>query len=293
VGTFEQGTSVDRVDDGLWEGRIEPTWTIGDAVHGGCAQSVVTRAAVGESGHQHPVAISAHFLAPTTPGPTQVAVERLREGRTAATLRAVLRQDGADKIAAHVTVATLDDEPPVYQVPGPEFPSPDECIPRPRRLPDGTEVRFLDAIDVRIDPRAVGGPHEGRSGVPEVRGWIRARDDTPPDATFLVFCVDAMPPSVLELGGEGWSPTVQLSTYVRAQPAPGWLAVVVRASAVGGGWFDEESEVWDSRGRLVAQARQVGRYRLPSERSLRRDAGLTLADLNLGPLNLGRRDPGT
>jgi acyl-CoA thioesterase len=145
------------------------------------------------------------------------------------------------------------------------LPSPTDCIARPGRLPDGSEVRFLESIDVRIDPRSVGGPHEAPSGLPEVRGWIRARDGTPPDAVFLVFCVDAMPPSVLELGGGGWSPTVQLSTYVRALPAPGWLAVIVRAAAVGGGWFDEESEVWDSTGRLVAQARQVGRYRLATD----------------------------
>lgn len=262
MGSFEEGTSLDRVDAGLWQGRIDPTWTIGDAVHGGCAQCVAVRAAVAESGHRHPVATSAHFLAPTTAGPAQVAVDRLREGRTASTLRAVLRQDGVEKIVAHVTVATLEDEAPVFEVTPPALPSLDDCIPRPRHLPDGSEVRFLDSIDVRIDSRLVGGPHEVPSGVPEVRGWIRARDDTPPDAAFLVFCVDAMPPSVLELGGQGWSPTVQLSTYVRALPAPGWLGVVVRASAVAGGWFDEESEVWDNRGRLVALARQVGRYRL-------------------------------
>ncbi len=266
MSTFERGTSVERVDEGLWEARIEPIWTIGDAVHGGCAQCVVVRAAVAESGHRHPVATSAHFLAPTTVGPARIAVERLREGRTASTLRAVLRQDGVQKIVAHITVATLDDQTPiVYQVTPPVLPSPAECIPRPGRLPDGSEVRFLESIDVRIDPRCVDGPHEGPAGVPEVRGWIRARDDTPPDAALLVFCVDAMPPSVLAIGGGGWSPTVQLSTYVRALPAPGWLAVVVRASAVAGGWFDEESEVWDSGGRLVAQARQVGRYRLAGD----------------------------
>jgi hypothetical protein len=28
---------------------------------------------------------------------------------------------------------------------------------------------------------------------------------------------------------------------------------------VSGGWFDEEAEVWDSTGRLVAQSRQLAR----------------------------------
>jgi acyl-CoA thioesterase len=262
VGVFERGTSVQQVEAGLWSASIDPTWAIGEAVHGGVAQCVMVRAAVGESSHQHPVATSAHFLAPTIPGVAQVTVQRLREGRTASTLRTALIQDGVEKVVAHVTVATLGLQPPAYEEAPQVVVPPAECIPRPRHLPDGSEVRFLEPIEVRLDPRQVGGPHDGLSGVPEVRGWIRARDSSPPDAAFLLFCVDALPPTVLEIGGQGWSPTVQLSTYVRARPAPGWLSVVARAHAVVDGWFDEEAEVWDSSGRLVAQARQLGRCRL-------------------------------
>ena len=29
------------------------------------------------------------------------------------------------------------------------------------------------------------------------------------------------------------------------------------------GWLDEECELWDSNGRLVAQARQLAAYRVP------------------------------
>jgi acyl-CoA thioesterase len=163
---------------------------------------------------------------------------------------------------AHVTVATLGQNEPVYRTVMPAMPAPDDCVPRSTKLPDDNDVRFLEHIEVRLDPRHVGGPERVLSGVPEVRGWIRARDQTPPDSAFLVFCVDALPPAVLEIGGQGWSPTVQLSTYVRELPADGWLAVIVRATTVVDGWFDEEAEVWDSSGSLVAQARQLGRCRL-------------------------------
>ena len=50
---------------------------------------------------------------------------------------------------------------------------------------------------------------------------------------------------------------------VRGVPAPGWLAVVQRARLVHDGWLDEDCEVWDSEGRLVAQARQLAMYREP------------------------------
>ncbi|HEX9540050.1 MAG TPA: hypothetical protein VGA04_17970, partial [Streptosporangiaceae bacterium] len=57
----------------------------------------------------------------------------------------------------------------------------------------------------------------------------------------------------------GWSPTVELTWYMRAVPAAGVLRVAARCRHVSSGWFDEESEVWDSAGRLVAQSRQIAR----------------------------------
>jgi len=42
-------------------------------------------------------------------------------------------------------------------------------------------------------------------------------------------------------------------------PAPGPLRVATRCRHVSGGWFDEEAEVWDAAGRLVAQSRQIAR----------------------------------
>jgi hypothetical protein len=82
--------------------------------------------------------------------------------------------------------------------------------------------------------------------------------------------VDGLPPVVFGLGATGWAPTVELTWHMRAVPAPGPLAVEVRSRHVGGGWFDEDAEVWDAEGRLVAQSRQiarVGRGRVRSQAS--------------------------
>jgi hypothetical protein len=50
-----------------------------------------------------------------------------------------------------------------------------------------------------------------------------------------------------------------MSVTLRSAPAPGWLRVRAHADLVADGWFDENVEVWDSTGRLVAQARQLAR----------------------------------
>jgi len=82
---------------------------------------------------------------------------------------------------------------------------------------------------------------------------------------------------VFGLGATGWAPTVELTWHMRAVPRPGPLAVACRARHVSGGWFDEEAEVWDSAGRLVAQSRQIARVGRGRLRSLANGAGQVLA----------------
>lgn len=45
----------------------------------------------------------------------------------------------------------------------------------------------------------------------------------------------------------------------RARPEPGWLACRAGTRHVINGYHEEDFEIWDSGGRLVAQARQLAR----------------------------------
>ena len=82
----------------------------------------------------------------------------------------------------------------------------------------------------------------------ELRGWSRFADGREPDALSLLFSVDAMPPATLMIGSTGWVPTLQMSAYVRARPAPGWLGIRMTAGLVADGMVDETCVLWDSRG---------------------------------------------
>jgi acyl-CoA thioesterase len=50
---------------------------------------------------------------------------------------------------------------------------------------------------------------------------------------------------------------LELTTHVRARPAPGWLACSFATRFITGGFLEEDGEVWDATGRLVAQSRQL------------------------------------
>ena len=119
----------------------------------------------------------------------------------------------------------------------------------------------MGVLDERLDPATLGWATGEASGHGELRGWVRFEDGREPDTLSLLTVVDALPPASFDLGISGWVPTLGLTCHVRAAPAPGPLVVRQRARHVAGGRVDEECDVWDSTGRLVATGHQLAGVR--------------------------------
>ena len=228
------------------------------------------RCVLDSSPHPHPVATSAHFLRVPQTAPALVEVTWLKEGRTAATARASLIQDGKTAVEMTITTGTVPDGMAgdgraaslSWTGAPPALPPIEDCVdlgPWPGAVgPDGT-TGYAGQVEMRLDPATTGWRRGEPAGIPEMRGYFRLREDRDPDAYLLALAVDGLPPVVFGLGASGWAPTVELTWHMRAVPVPGVLKVAARCRHVSGGWFDEEAEVWDAAGRLVAQSRQIAR----------------------------------
>jgi acyl-CoA thioesterase len=265
---FDEATAVTPDGDGCYVARLDERFAIvsGDgsvgAVNGGVLMAVVLRAVLGSSPHPHPVATSAHFLRVPRPDKAEVHVTWLKQGRTAATARAALVQDGAGVLETTVTTGTLGEpaggsmswtgEPPA-------LPPVEDCTGFADFAGPTRRAGYAGQIDLRLDPATAGWLRGRPHGVQEMRGYFRLREERDPDAYLLALAVDVLPPVIFGIAMAGWSPTVELTWHMRGLPAPGLLRVAARSRQVSGGWFDEESEVWDSAGRLVAQSRQIAR----------------------------------
>jgi acyl-CoA thioesterase len=267
---FDEATAVLPAGDGRYDVKPDERFAImsGDgsvvgAVNGGVLMATVLRAVLDSSPHPHPVATSAHFLRVPRLEPAQVQVTWLKQGKTAATARATLIQDGAPVIEAAVTTGTLGraegDGALSWTGEPPRLPPIEECLGFGQAAKSTRFRGFASQVDLRLDPATSGWLRGTPAGTPEMRGYFRLREDRDPDAYLLALAVDALPPVVFGLGAVGWAPTVELTWYMRAVPAAGMLRVAARCRHVSGGWFDEEAEVWDSAGRLVAQSRQIAR----------------------------------
>ncbi|MFI0479295.1 thioesterase family protein [Actinomadura sp. 9N215] len=259
---FGAATAVEQAGEGRYETVLDAGYGMAEALNGGYLMAVLGRAAVAASPHAHPVSTAVTFHRVAKAGPAQVHVEPRKEGRTAATSRVTLVQDGRPAADALITTATLDAaaEPGWAGAAPAGLPPLDECTEV--RPPSGSSG-FVDRVEMRFDRSTMGWLDGRPSGRLEMRAWFRLRDGYEPDAYALAIAVDALPPVTLNLGARGWAPTVELTWHMRAVPAPGWLAVHGDGRLLADGWFDEQVEVWDSAGRLVAQSRQLARVPRP------------------------------
>ena len=211
-------------------------------------------------------------MTPPTVGPATIEVERLRRGRTASQMRARLIQDGQTRVEALFTLGHLDELAPEAWVdaPPPAVAPIEEC-PRSPAAPPGAGVRveMLDMVEQRLDPASF--RHPGRpegsfegmaGGSGEIRGWLRFADGTPFDPVSLLYVADSFPPATFTLGSVGWVPTLELTVYVRAVPAPGRCGCASGRGCSPAPVVDQVCEVWDSQDRVVAQATQLALFRM-------------------------------
>jgi acyl-CoA thioesterase len=265
---FDLATAV-HGGPGSWTATVDPGWTIVDRPNGGYLLALATRAALGAVDHPHPLAVSCQFLAPPAVGPAELEVVPLRAGRSLSTARVTLAQDGRPLLVALVSAGELDagGAPQWQRATGPpRLPPVEQCVRGRPDVPGGRiRINILDHLDIRLDPATAGSLAGRPSGRLEMRGWVRFHDGRPPDPLALLQAVDALPPTSFELGIPSWAPTVELTVYLRGLPAAGWLACVARGQLWRDGWFDEDAEVWDANGRLVAQGRQLAGARRPRE----------------------------
>ena len=265
---FRAATSVTSLGDSNFGIDLDPTWTVMGKPNGGYLLAVMARAVEAELSahgvmHPFPIAASAIYASVPDCGPAELRVDVLRTGRSAAQVHVVLSQGGATAVTGQYTFGGLDhDEHPRYNVVDEiDVPPFDECFRLPAINPSGNHVGILEGSEQRLDPATLGWTGLGGAGHGELRGWVRLEDGTDFDPFSLLFVGDCFPPATFNLGSVGWVPTLQLSVYVRALPAPGPLKVRQSITVVHGRLVDEVCHVLDREGTLVAQATQLAQAR--------------------------------
>jgi acyl-CoA thioesterase len=272
VSEYDDATRLEPGGDpATRHGTFHEEWMIGNAVNGGLVMATALTA-LGQhlaadpaetTDHHDPVVLSAYFMTASLPGPFTVTTEVMRCGRRLSTGQMTIHQTGSDgepveRMRAIGSFGNLTDLDVQRQAAPPDLPPPEQCLSAEQAPPDFlASSKFLDRVDLRLDP-ATAGWAVGRPSMQGVmRGWLRLRDGREPDTTMLMLALDALPPVAFDLGMFGWTPTLEFTGHVRRRPEPGWLRVALRSETLGGGMMEEDAMIWDSAGSLVAQSRQL------------------------------------
>ena len=100
----------------------------------------------------------------------------------------------------------------------------------------------------------------------EIRGWIKFKNDRPFDILSILLFADSFPPAVLTSQGMvAWVPTLEFSVNIRNIPTTKWLKCIFRTRFITCGLLEEDGEIWDEAGRLIAISRQIAQYRALAE----------------------------
>jgi acyl-CoA thioesterase len=254
---FDADTRIERVGEGVYAADLSDRWTaLTRTPNGGYLLALCLRALGDAMPFPDPVVASATFLRPPAIGPAEIRTELARTGRRTTAGEARLLQGGREAVRVVATYTDLRAaEGRTHVLASPP------ALPPPEGLSSLLEGGAMPGISIteQVEYRAPRPPGwtEGRpSGDPTLEFWMRFKGGRDADLTALALLVDAAAPAVLELGEQA-SATMQLTVHLRGHPAPGWLACRASTRFVIDGYHEEDFDIWDSEGRLVAQSRQL------------------------------------
>ncbi|UVI37540.1 thioesterase family protein [Brevibacterium spongiae] len=260
---FARATAVERTGDHSFTAELDAGWKVAGAINGGYLLGVAGRALRNlNPTTPDPLVISTFYLGPSTEGTVDITTRTLREGRSTASYGIELTQNGAPTISAMATMGSLGELPDDVATTAtpPQLPPPEECVSVAEASEDFKKAApLISRFDMRLDPATAGFAVGKPSGRGELQGWIRFIDGTDPEPLSLLTFLDSFPPVMFDLGRFNWAPTMELTAHVRALPASGWIRARLFTRNIAGGMFEEDCELWDSTGRLVAQSRQLAR----------------------------------
>jgi hypothetical protein len=269
--TFDAATSIvrrepDAAERGRYDVELAPEYAImGTKPNGGYMLACMGRAALDaahEAGstHAHVVSSSAQFLASPDVGPAEIVTEVDRIGKTASQVNATIGVNGGVSVRAQFLLGSLHDASTPYWgdiAPCP-FPSLDSLAPSPMAGQRGNSLQFDPDAGFTMTPD---GPVVTGEG--EFRAYLSDDDGRAFDTIGLLYASDVMPPATAGVVQTGWVPTLAITVYNRAIPAPGPLRLRFRVNVIHDGYADEICEAWDRTDRLVMQSTQLTAIRLP------------------------------
>ncbi len=258
---FDQDISLERIDDLHFRAAVSDNWSANGNPDGGYLMALLANGMMQVSEKSFSPIFTANYVSRSVPGKADIFIEGLSDSTQFARYQARLVQDGQEKVRMFGTFAREDEAclEEWYEESPPDIAPLDECVPIPAF---SNKYTLFANMDVRLDPRCAGWIQGETSDISRLKGWITFRHPRDHDMFSLTLAADSFPPAVLASQGMvAWVPTLEFTVNIRNMPLKPWLKCLFRTRFVTCGLLEEDGEMWDERGELVAICRQIAQYR--------------------------------
>jgi acyl-CoA thioesterase len=262
--TFDRDISFAEKGPLVFEGRVSENWSINGTPNGGYLMALLAHAMSKHSDKQKTPILTANYISRCTAGEATIRLEKISQSNRFSRLQARLFQGGKETTRMLGTFAEEQEVCNIkrYERPAPELTPVEGCI----SIPAMSGYTLFDHLDVRLDPGCAGWMQNRLGERSEHRGWVRFRDDRPFDLLAVLLVADAFPPpAFVSQGATSWVPTLEFSVNVRNIPETRWLKCTFRTCFINCGLLEEDGEIWDEKGELIAISRQIAQFRKTPE----------------------------
>lgn len=260
---FDQDILLTKEKPSIYKTQISKNWSINGNPNGGYLMAVIAHAMQQESSMGSIIICTATYLSKTVPGPADLILENIGRSRNFDRWQAKLVQNGKETLRAMGTFSATENNRAEkrYETSEPDLEPKENCI----QIPPMGNYTVYENMDVRLDPNCAGWFSGSLIDISEHKGWIKFKKDRPFDQLSLLLAIDAFPPPVFASQGmSAWVPTIEFSVNIRNNPKTRWLKCIFRTRFINTGILEEDGEIWDENGELIAISRQIAQFRKKS-----------------------------
>ena len=272
---FQEAIKLENLEDNKFIVNPDTNYFVGNTPHGGYLMAVMHKALTSILPHSTAISSSVQYLDRIDAKTFELEVETFRTSRGSSSGIVKLKQD--DKICTTFTGTCSDFEfmkgydglqkplPNIFN----ESDKKDYIKMNYDKISKGFTPAFIQQLECLIHPDHAWWNRDSNDKNNEARcsAFLEMQGGIP-DQFCLSFYSDILPPVVSnKYGPLGWIPTITLTTHIRQLPSTSELYADFKATDINKGYFEQDCNIWDLNGNLVASSRQLTRI-LKSEEKL-------------------------
>ena len=272
---FQEAIQLENLEDNKFIVNPDTNYFVGNTPHGGYLMAVMHKAITSILPHSTAISSSVQYLDRIDAKTFELEVETFKTSRGSSSGIVKLKQD--NKICTTFT-GTCSDFEFMKGYDGLQKPLPnifnegdktDYIKMNYDKISKGFTPAFIQQLECLIHPDHAWWNRDSNDQNNEARcsAFLEMQGGIP-DQFCLSFYSDILPPVVSnKYGPLGWIPTITLTTHIRQLPSTSELYADFKATDINKGYFEQDCNIWDLNGNLVASSRQLTRI-LKSEEKL-------------------------